>query len=233
MPDRPYVVLSCAMSIDGYIDDATDQRLLLSNDADFDRVDGERAASDAILVGANTIRRDNPRLLVRSQTRRAERLEAGLPSSPAKVTVSSTGALDPAAQFFSAGDSDVARLVYVPAPAARGARTALASAPAAEVVAVEGDHLMEGVLADLATRGVKRLFAEGGTTIHSQFLTLGLADELHLVVAPFFVGGHGAPRFVTDGDYPFSSACRMELAEARPIGDVVLLRYLMPASRAA
>ena len=55
---RPYVVLSAAMSADGYIDDATDNRLLLSNDADFDRVDAERAASDAILVGANTIRRD-------------------------------------------------------------------------------------------------------------------------------------------------------------------------------
>ena len=48
------------MSADGYIDDASD-RLLLSNDADFDRADAERAASDAILVGASTIRRDKPR----------------------------------------------------------------------------------------------------------------------------------------------------------------------------
>jgi 5-amino-6-(5-phosphoribosylamino)uracil reductase len=48
------------MSADGYIDDASDRRLLLSNDADVDRVDAESAASDAILVGANTIRRDKP-----------------------------------------------------------------------------------------------------------------------------------------------------------------------------
>jgi 5-amino-6-(5-phosphoribosylamino)uracil reductase len=65
VPERPYVLLSCAASIDGYIDDTTDQRLLLSNDEDFDRVDEVRASCDAILVGANTIRRDNPRLLVR------------------------------------------------------------------------------------------------------------------------------------------------------------------------
>ena len=48
----------------------------LSNDADFDRVDAVRASCDAILVGAETVRVDNPRLLVRSQTRRDERCGA-------------------------------------------------------------------------------------------------------------------------------------------------------------
>ncbi len=47
MTDRPYVLVSCAMSIDGYIDDATDERLLLSNEADFERVDGVRTGCDA------------------------------------------------------------------------------------------------------------------------------------------------------------------------------------------
>ena len=49
----------------------------LSNAADFDRVDAERARCDAILVGAATVRADNPRLLVRSAARRAERVAAG------------------------------------------------------------------------------------------------------------------------------------------------------------
>jgi riboflavin biosynthesis pyrimidine reductase len=54
MPERPYTLLGCGMSIDGYIDIATDERLVLSNDADLDRVDAVRADSDAILVGAAT-----------------------------------------------------------------------------------------------------------------------------------------------------------------------------------
>ena len=87
MAERPYVLLSCSMSIDGYVDGVTDERLLLSNDADFDRVDGVRAACDAILVGARTIRRDNPRLLVRSEARRAQRVANGLHPTPIKVTV--------------------------------------------------------------------------------------------------------------------------------------------------
>src|SRR5437773_9805511 len=98
------------MSIDGYIDDTTDRRLLLSNDADFDRVDAVRAEYDAILVGANTIRHDNPRLLVRSETRRGARIARGMTPSPTKVTLTAHGDLDPAASFFIAGDVD--KIVY-------------------------------------------------------------------------------------------------------------------------
>ena len=68
MADRPYTVLSVGMSIDGYIDSAGEDRLLLSNAADLDRVDEVRAWSDAIMVGASTVRNDDPRLLVRERT---------------------------------------------------------------------------------------------------------------------------------------------------------------------
>jgi 5-amino-6-(5-phosphoribosylamino)uracil reductase len=48
MPDGPYTLLSCGMSIDGYLGSAAPRRLELSNDADFDRVDAVRASCDAI-----------------------------------------------------------------------------------------------------------------------------------------------------------------------------------------
>jgi 5-amino-6-(5-phosphoribosylamino)uracil reductase len=83
------------------------------------------------------------------------------------------------------------------------------------------------VVADLAARGVRRLMVEGGGSMHTQFLTAGLADELQLVVAPFFVGDSRAPRFVSDGDFPWGPGHRARLAEVRQIGDVVLLRYAL------
>ncbi len=112
MPERPYTLLSCGMSIDGYLDTATDERLVLSNDADLDRVDAVRAESDAILVGAATLRNDNPRLLVRAPSRRAERIARGLPPTPIKVTVTRRAQLDPCADFFVTGDTE--KLVYCP-----------------------------------------------------------------------------------------------------------------------
>ena len=70
---------------------------------------------------------------------------------------------------------------------------------------------------------------EGGGRLHTQFLTAGLADELHLVVAPFFVGDSRAPRFVTDGVFPWNPERRATVAEVRQIGDVVLIRYALSA----
>src|SRR3984885_12795935 len=93
MPDRPYILLSCGMSIDGYLGSAAPRRLELSNDADFDRVDSVRASCDA------TVRTDNPRLLVRSQDRREQRAARGLPTSPIKVTMTERVELDPGADF--------------------------------------------------------------------------------------------------------------------------------------
>jgi 5-amino-6-(5-phosphoribosylamino)uracil reductase len=222
-PARPYVLLSCATSIDGYIDDATDQRLLLSNDDDLDRIDAVRASCDAIMVGAGTVRRDDPRLLVRSARRRADRAERGLPATPAKVTITARGDLDPAARFFTAGEAE--RVVYCATGALEKTRERVGRL--ADVVDAGEPVDLGAVLADLAARGVRRLMVEGGGTVHAQFLAAGLADELHLVVAPFFVGDCRAPRFVSDGRYPWHPGRRATVAEVRQIGDVVLVRYAL------
>jgi riboflavin-specific deaminase-like protein len=211
------------MSIDGYLDSATVSRLPLSNEADFDRVDGVRAGCDAILVGAATIRNDNPRLLIRSAARRAERLARGLRPSPIKVTVTGCGQLDADANFFTTGDAE--KLIYCATDALPEVRARLG----AVATVLDGGRPvdMQRVSEDLAARGVQRLMVEGGGTVHTQFLTADLADELHLVIAPFFVGDSRACRFVSDGRYPWNPDRRATLAEVRQIGDVVLLRYAL------
>ena len=223
MPDRPYTLLSCGMSIDGYLGTAAPQRLELSNGADFDRVDAVRASCDAILVGAATVRNDNPRLVVRSQSRRDERTARGLASSPIKVTVTERVELDARANFFTVGDNQ--KLVYCASLRVVEARSRLG--PVATVVDGGQPVHMRRISEDLGDRGVQRLLVEGGGQVHTQFLTDDLADELQLVVAPFFVGDSRAPRFVSDGVFPWNPGRRATLAEVRQIGDVVLLRYAL------
>ena len=222
MPDRPYTQVSCSVSLDGYLGDQT-PRLALSNDADFDRVDEVRASSDAILVGAVTVRTDNPRLLVRSPARRDDRMARGLPSSPMKITVSERVDLDAHSNFFTAGETE--KLVYTSTGRVRDARKRLG--PVATVVDGGRRVRMRRLSEDLADRGVGRLMVEGGGIVHTQFLSDDLVDELQLVVAPFFVGDSDAPRFVTDGRFPWNAGRRATLAEVRQIGDVVLLRYAL------
>jgi 5-amino-6-(5-phosphoribosylamino)uracil reductase len=223
MADRPYTLLSCSMSIDGYIDRAAESRLLLSNELDFDRVDEVRAGVDAILVGATTVRNDNPRLLVRDPGRRRARIERGLPEHPTKVTVTERGRLDPSQQFFADDGSD--KLVYASSRVTGELARRLDGVT--EVVDAGDPVRMSALTSDLHARGVRRLMVEGGGAVHTQFLAADLVDELQLVVAPFFVGEPGARRFVGEGRFPWHPGRRARLAETRQLGDVVLLRYAL------
>jgi riboflavin-specific deaminase-like protein len=221
MTARPYVLLSVATSVDGYIDDTSPHRLRLSNEADFDRVDQVRAECDAILIGATTLRRDDPRLIVKSPERRAWRRSRGLPEYPLKVTVTGGGDLDPGLRFWHHGGD---KLVYCPDPVVPTVRARLGDL--AEVAGLGAELDFGAMLGDLHRRGVGRLMVEGGGTVHTRFLTAGLADEIHLAIAPFFIGDPAAPRFVNAGTFPHGPGNRMTLAEARMVGDVALLRYL-------
>ena len=161
------MLLSAAVSVDGALDDRSPRRLILSGPEDLDAVDELRAGCDAILVGAGTVRADDPRLLVRSERRRADRVARGLPPSPIRVVLTRSCDLDPGAAVFAGG----------PAPLLLG-----------------GD--LPGVLAGLAERGVRRLLVEGGAGVLTALLSAGLADELRLAVAPVFVGDPTAPRLL-------------------------------------
>ena len=218
---RPYVLLSAAVSVDGYLDDASLERLMLSSPEDFDAVDEVRAGVDAILVGAGTVRADNPRLLVRSAELRRERVARGHPASPTKVTLSTSGELDPAAAFFTAGDTE--RLVYLPDSSVASATGRLGAV--ATVVGAGEPLSLSALLADLAGRGVGRLMVEGGAEVHTLFLARDVVDEVRLAVAPLFVGDPAAPRL--DGPGAFPQRGRMRLVDVGQLGDTAVLRYLV------
>jgi riboflavin-specific deaminase-like protein len=220
-PMRPYVLLSAAVSVDGYLDDASPDRLLLSNPEDFDRVDAVRADCDAILVGARTLRRDNPRLRVAGEAHRLRRVAAGKPEHPLKVTVSASGDLDPELRVWRHGGD---KLVYTTDAGVTRLGTTLSGL--ADVVSLGPAIDFGALLDDLGRRGIERLMVEGGGHIHTEFLAADLADELLLAVAPILVGDPDAPRFLHPAAYPGGSRRRMELADLMRIGDIALLRYL-------
>ncbi len=99
----------------------------------------------------------------------------------------------------------------------------------AEVVDAGDPPRLTQILADLGRRGVRRLMVEGGASLGTQLLAGGMVDELQLVIAPFFVGDPAAPRFAGPGRYPASPGRPLHLVEARPVGEMVLLRYLAAA----
>jgi 5-amino-6-(5-phosphoribosylamino)uracil reductase len=221
VPSRPYTLLSCAVSADGCLDDTGEDRLILSGPQDLAEVDELRAASDAILVGAGTIRADNPRLLVRSPGLAARRQGRGLPPQPLRVTLTRTADLDPSARFFTGPGTP---LVYCAAPAVAAARARLGGS-AVIIDAGDPPSLRTAFLDLYSERSVATLLVEGGSQILRDVLAGDLADELRLAVAPFFVGDARAPRFGLPARYPHTAARPMRLAAARRVGDVAVLHY--------
>lgn len=190
-----FVQLSAAVSLNGVLDDGGPERLKLSSEADMLAVYDARARFDAILVGAETIRRDNPSLALSDRFPHLvkQRRGQGMPNDPAKVTVTRTGALDPDAKFFQTGTGT--RYVLCPmdiAPAVKarlGERASVLPLPAEMPLAA-------AIVQVLSDQGLGGLFVEGGGSILSAFLREELGDRLRLAIAPVITGDAGTlPRF--------------------------------------
>ena len=147
------VTVSTAVSADGYLDDRSPDRLILSTPEDWAEVHRLRAACDAILVGAETIRRDNPSLLVGDEVLRRERIDRGLSPDPVKVTLTASCRLSPEAKFFTRGDQE--KIVFPPCPDPGSLQQVATVIPAAEITAAL-------IVTELEKRGLRSLLVEGG-----------------------------------------------------------------------
>lgn len=206
MKPIPFVVLKFAMTLDGYIDDASDKRLIISNEKDFAEVEKVRESCDAILVGAETIRKDNPRLVLKSGKKLT------------KVTISHSGNLNPESNFFTKGDSE--KLVYTTDALAKQLQQTLTNAT---VISLGQTINLHSLLGDLFKRGVKRLLVEGGSTIITEFINGSLVDELQISIAGMILGQQNAPRFIKPGQ--IHKQIPLQFQSLSVLDDIVVITY--------
>ncbi|GLQ94404.1 RibD family protein [Dyella acidisoli] len=216
---RMRIHLSAACSIDGYMDDTSQRRLVLSSAEDLLDIQRERAQCDAILVGAGTVRADNPRLSVREPQLVEERIRNGLSPQPVKVTVTASGDLDPEAHFFQSNGQE--NIVLCPAPIAGALRSRYARS--ATVIGMEGPISARAIAHTLQRKGIRNLFVEGGGRVLSMFLSERIYDHFRLAIAPFFVGDAGAPRLRLLPH--LASHDRLVVRQVRLLGDTTVIDY--------
>lgn len=176
---RCFVIGRIAQSLDGYIATRGGESVWISGPEDLRHTHRLRALCDAVVVGARTIRADNPRLTTR--------LVEG--PSPVRVVLDPEGRLESSYRVFQDGPETL--LLRAPdkvGPARHGAAHVLPVARGAEGLDIAA------ILALLLGRGLRRIFVEGGGVTVSRFLAADALDRLHVTVAPLLMGG-GVPAF--------------------------------------
>ncbi len=203
------VHVNAAASVDGKIARPGGARLRLSGPEDLSRVHALRDASDAILVGVNTVIADDPSLLTK-----AEHLGRAPERQPLRVVLDSRARSPSSALVFDGR----ARTLVLVSHAAGAARF-----PNAEVAAAGRDRVdLRHALRELSARGVHRLLVEGGGTVIASFLAAGLADEVTVYVAPVVVGG-GAPS-LAEGALA-GGPIDLRIVDVERLGEGFLVRY--------
>lgn len=181
------VLASVAVTADGYMDDNTPHRLMISTPEDWQEVHRLRAANDAILVGAETLRRDDPSLMIGDPQLREERRSRGMSSQLIRVTFSRSGVLDPSIRFFA---PEGQKIVITEASASNLEQIA-------EIIQINSPITARAIVTELERRGIERLMVEGGAQTLQLFLDEGMVDTLRVAINPKLWLGEqpGAPHF--------------------------------------
>lgn len=182
---RPLVVLKAALSIDGQIAADAGRSRWISAAPARRFAHRLRMRSDAILVGAGTIRSDDPALTVRL---------AGVTAPRLRVVIAPDLALSPDARVFArpSPTEPIPRIYVAEGITQAKAAAFVARAEVVRVPARAGTLDLGAILDDLGRVGVQSLLVEGGGRTISSFLAAGLASRVALFVAPRFIGALGA-----------------------------------------
>jgi len=222
--NRPFVFINVAMTADGKIDTFQRRGAAISSPRDKERVDRLRAEADAVMVGGRTLLDEDPKLTVKSEALRAERVARERAPNPRKVGVVTQAHLKPDSQFLNTGPADI--VIFTTRRTSKR-HISLLTARGVDVY-VDDDRRVNlpNALATLKDLGVDRLMVEGGSRLNFELLRLGLVDEITAFIAPMIFGGDSAPTMAAGMGLERSAAIPLKLIDVEKWDDGgVYVRY--------
>ncbi len=216
----PFVTLKLATSLDGKIATKTFDSKWITSEKSRQFSHHLRSINDAILVGAETVRKDNPSLDCRI---------AGLESfSPKRVVISKSLDFDLSSTIFQTAQK-------IPTIILTNARDKNFSIPSIELIFCEekeGGVDLRDALQKLCVSGVNSVLVEGGKNIATQFLQENLVDELVWMRSKKIIGDDGISAIGAMNFSKISDALNgFSKKEIREIGDDLIEIYVKPRHR--
>ncbi len=222
----PFVGIKVAMSLDGKIGTMTGESHWITGERSRQFVHRLRDQSDAIMVGIETVLKDDPRLTTR--------IESGEGKDSVRVIVDSTARLPVDARVIESNSS--AGIILAVTNQAPPDKCRLLEEKGVEVLLlpeVDGRVDVKALMKKLAEREISIVLVEGGGTLNYSLLEQSLVDKLFIFIAPLIIGGAKSPTaFAGSGIASLSKAWAIEDIEMKQFDrDLLLIGY--PASRVA
>jgi diaminohydroxyphosphoribosylaminopyrimidine deaminase/5-amino-6-(5-phosphoribosylamino)uracil reductase len=210
----PLVTLKAALSLDGKLAAKGGRSRWITGEPARRFAHRLRLRHDAVLVGAGTVRNDNPRLTVRLP---------GVSVTRKKIILSTALEIDPRSAIFDdVGRDAPATRLYT---AAKGGRNSFSGRAEVVTVARRGKHLdLEEVLADLAEQGIQSLLVEGGGKTFASFLKENHAHRGAFFYSGKILGERGAtPLLPGPAVVEPSAGWRFHRDRLLPLGEEILM----------
>lgn len=183
---RPWVILKSALSLDGKIATRSGDSQWITGSKARDYVHQLRNRVDAVLIGAGTVRVDDPQLTVR--------LKKGGMKNPVRVIVVGKNSIPVSARVFNNADRE--RVIYATATDLPLIRRNKLQKMGVEVLLIKrkkGQVDLSQLMGKLGTMGITSVMIEGGSEVSGNVLKEKLIDKIIYFLAPKIIGGKGAP----------------------------------------
>lgn len=211
---RPHVILSAAISIDGKIATRLGDSKL-SSKKDKIRIHKLRSKVDAILIGKNTVHRDDPLLTVRYVKGK----------NPTRIILDSKGTIDINSKILQTSDK-IPTIIAVSKNISKSKLKKLKKFPVEIIMSGENSVNIKSLMNQLSKRKIKTLLVEGGGTVNWQFIHNNLFDEILIAISPFIIGGTNAITFVQGKGFDkIIKSPRLRLNTIKKLENYLILHY--------
>ena len=181
---NPYIILSAAISLDGKI--ATKNGYSkLSSKQDIIRLHKLRSKVDAILVGKNTVLKDDPLLTVRYSKGK----------NPIRIILDSKGSISKNSKILQTSNK-IPTIIAVSKQISKSNLNKLNKFPVDIIITGSNTVNLKLLLKKLSDKKIKRILVEGGGIINWEFIKNNLFDELVITLSPFLIGSKESISFI-------------------------------------
>ena len=210
-----HIILSAAISIDGKISTRSNDSKFSSKE-DIIRLHKLRSKVDAILIGKNTLLRDDPLLTVRHTKGK----------NPIRIILDSKGTISKNSKIIKTSDK-IPTIIAVSKKISKVNLSKLKKLPVEVIISGENSVNLKSLMKKLSTKKIQTLLVEGGGTVKWEFIKNNIFDELIITLSPYLIGGNDATSLVEGkGFAKIVNSPNLKLKSVKRLKNHLVINYI-------